>query len=316
MKARKRHLNFMTWNLYLGADLQPILTSSFEQLSERIIEVLLQFLVTNFHTRVKTIARLIGANKPDIIGLQEVELFELFPLKLPSASYDFLQLLQHEFSLLGINYEVVAINKNHSLELPLNLGKRLRFIDRDVILMKKESRLRVCAVEEKNFRTNFSTQLAGRTFNIVRGWSTVDVHKNGDTFRVINTHLEPDFTDVQVAQGNELLDGPARTDLPLVVLGDLNSNADGSGKMTYENFLNEGFHDVWTEKGQRYGFTCCQHPNLLNVVSSLNRRIDFILYKNGWEPLNAIIVGNQKRDRTPFGLWPSDHAGVIARLTL
>ena len=27
-------------------------------------------------------------------------------------------------------------------------------------------------------------------------------------------------------------------------------------------------------------------------------------------------VGYEQEDRTPSGLWPSDHAGVVARLTL
>jgi hypothetical protein len=29
---------------------------------------------------------------------------------------------------------------------------------------------------------------------------------------------------------------------------------------------------------------------------------------------NLYLVGNDPDDRTPSGLWPSDHAGVVARL--
>jgi hypothetical protein len=30
----------------------------------------------------------------------------------------------------------------------------------------------------------------------------------------------------------------------------------------------------------------------------------------------ATVVGDKLRDRTPSGLWPSDHAGVVARFHL
>lgn len=41
-----------------------------------------------------------------------------------------------------------------------------------------------------------------------------------------------------------------------------------------------------------------------------------ILYKNGWEPIEAELVGKSQKDRTKTGLWLSDHAGVSASLHL
>jgi len=32
--------------------------------------------------------------------------------------------------------------------------------------------------------------------------------------------------------------------------------------------------------------------------------------------VHATVVGDESADRTPSGLWPSDHAGVVASLTL
>ncbi|MEU6069315.1 MULTISPECIES: hypothetical protein [Streptomyces] len=29
---------------------------------------------------------------------------------------------------------------------------------------------------------------------------------------------------------------------------------------------------------------------------------------------NIHLVGNEQSDRTPSGLWPSDHAGIVATL--
>jgi len=40
------------------------------------------------------------------------------------------------------------------------------------------------------------------------------------------------------------------------------------------------------------------------------------LFKNGWEPKEAEVIGEEQRDRTRTGLWPSDHAGVFGGLEL
>lgn len=143
---------------------------------------------------------------------------------------------------------------------------------------------------------------------------------HGHTFRLINAHLQvplapiPESAAVQVAQGQELLDGPADTELPLILLGDMTNPA---GPLpTYGNFINAGLRDVWTEVGQGPGLTCCQDADLLNATSALNRRVDLVLFKNGWEATRADVVGEEQRDRTPTGLWPSDHAGVSATLLL
>ncbi|WP_368731136.1 endonuclease/exonuclease/phosphatase family protein [Bacillus wiedmannii] len=159
-------------------------------------------------------------------------------------------------------------------------------------------------------------QVGGQALTIIQGWASIDVSANGRIFRVICTHLEPTSPAVQVAQGNELIAGPANTNLPLIIIGDFNSNASGTGTPTYGNFINAGFRDVWVEVGKGQGFTCCQGSDLLNAVSSLNRRIDFILLKNGWNPIVADVVGEEQHDRTSTALWPSDHAGVFASLQL
>ncbi|MFC3884044.1 endonuclease/exonuclease/phosphatase family protein [Bacillus songklensis] len=322
----KDPLSFMTWNLYIGADLTPILTATTPaQIPQRVTEVFQQFLATNFPVRVKKIARKIASKKPDLIGLQEAELWQLFVPGFPTVTYDFVELLLSELRKRGLHYEVAAKNKNLlSPQLLTSHGNSVAVQDRDVILIRKGSGLKVIRRKEANFQTNLTVQIGGQQgqiFKILRGWSYVDVETKGRIFRVINTHLEPvspvpTSIMVQIAQGNELLAGPANTNLPLIVLGDLNSNTDGTGTPTYQNFINAGFRDVWIEVGKGQGFTCCQDSDLLNTVSSLSRRIDFILFKNGWKPIRANLLGEEQRDRTPTALWPSDHAGVVASLVL
>ncbi len=62
------------------------------------------------------------------------------------------------------------------------------------------------------------------------------------------------------------------------------------------------------------GYTCCQNANLLNPTSLLNERLDLILFRGPFAVSDVVLVGDDPADKTPSGLWPSDHAGVVARL--
>ena len=85
--------------------------------------------------------------------------------------------------------------------------------------------------------------------------------------------------------------------------------------------------DVWTRRvnvADDPGYTANHAPDLRNETVTLHKRIDFILARNepGSAPLSildsvfAIVVGDELNDRTPSGLWPSDHAGVVARMVI
>jgi len=95
----------------------------------------------------------------------------------------------------------------------------------------------------------------------------------------------------------------------------------------YDQLLMAGYLDAWEERlGPRGhandpGFTCCQDKSLLNSVSELDKRIDLI-WTSPSEPLlgahevlaHTTVIGDDPRDRTPSGLWPSDHAGVASKV--
>jgi endonuclease/exonuclease/phosphatase family metal-dependent hydrolase len=180
--------------------------------------------------------------------------------------------------------------------------------------------LKVSNAQAGNFLVNcgLPTALFGPV-TVRRGWVAVDVKIRGSSFRLVNTHLDGDclpFTPAfQRAQAQELLAGPASTDLPLLLMGDLNSPADGTG-VTYNDLLAAGFSDAWSEVGAGVGLTCCQDAKLLNPLSALYTRIDVVLFRGPLSPLGAHIVGDDPAARTPSGLWPSDHAGVAAVMRL
>lgn len=311
-------LSIMTWNIYVGADLIPLISATPEQIPRLVTEVFRKLLATNFLERAKAIARQIIIKKPDIIGLQEAALWELIPRYSHRLVFSFVHILLCELKHRGLRYKVVAQNKNSEAVLPSSSRDFIRLIDRDVILVRETSQVKITRKAEANFKTNLQVKIAGQPLTILRGWSAVDASVQGCRFRMVNTHLESDSPEVQIAQADELLAGPGETKMPLIFTGDFNSNGNGndSGTLTYRNLIAAGFEDtgIIIDKGNR--FTCCQNENLLNAESLLDKRIDLILLKNkgNWAAVEAEVIGAAQRDRTRTGLWPSDHAGVSVKL--
>ncbi|MEO7403230.1 MAG: endonuclease/exonuclease/phosphatase family protein, partial [Burkholderiales bacterium] len=123
---------------------------------------------------------------------------------------------------------------------------------------------------------------------------------------------------IPLAQARELMVTAGNTHWPVVLVGDFNSTANDATNptfATYRSFIDAGFVDTWLEtQPVNPGFTCCQAPDLLNPDSSLNFRIDLVFVRVGIDVVNASVIGDKQVDRTPSGLWPSDHAGVTAKL--
>jgi hypothetical protein len=236
--------------------------------------------------------------------LQEADRIKLTIPSFGTITYDFVKMLLDELKHRGLQYEVAAQNENQQLtNIPDSNGNRISFLDRDVLLIRKDHQLKVIKKQESNFTANFN--------GILQGWSAIDVQMDRQVFRMINTHLDPLNPTIRNAQALELMNGPANSILPLIITGDLNAPPNS---LAYRIFIDNGFHDVWSEVGKGSGLTCCQGSDLLNTLSTLSRRIDYILYKNGWRPEKAELIGESESDRTNTGLWPSDHAGVWARL--
>ena len=73
--------------------------------------------------------------------------------------------------------------------------------------------------------------------------------------------------------------------------------------------------DVWTLRpGKPAGFSCCEAGDLSNAESLLYERIDVIFSLIPPLRVKANVLNNDPEDKTPSGLWPSDHATVVGRL--
>ena len=149
---------------------------------------------------------------------------------------------------------------------------------------------------------------------VLRGYTAIDATVSGVTYRVVNTHLEAEALgqESRVAQAQELVNILSNETLPLILLGDFNAPApDGPA---YQILLSAVYVDVWQMDSQGTGNTCCQVDDLLNEMSNHSVRIDHIFLRNLELPTSVMThtVGDKPSDQLASGLWPSDHAGVVA----
>jgi hypothetical protein len=350
-------LTVMTRNIYLGGNITRPLTATagktgpaalvaFGNANHTLASIVDE---TDFPARSTLLAHEIAGTRPDLIGLQEVALWRSGPLELnaigvPNATtvdYDFLDTLLADLSAIGAPYEVVHVQEESDVEGPAFLGNPfagtmsepsdVRLTMRDVLLKRAGDRVKVLASGGDQYDARLPFTVAGVTFTFIRGYNWADVRVGAKTLRVINTHLESQFSFLALAQAQELLAGPAAvSDRPVVVLCDCNSDPlDHSTKpgdptphsAPYELLTGPGgFTDEWlefaaAEEGWTSGFSeLVDDPD----TSRIDHRIDLVLARTAdGAPMPADkgrIVGVDPANRSPSGLWPSDHAGVVLRL--
>jgi len=316
----------MTRNLYVGTTYGPLLSGSVS-IPEGVRLALADIDATNFPERAEALANEIAAHDPALVGVQEAALIRFqqpgdnltsTPTPATQARYDYLALLLKALADRGRKYTAVAVIQNFDLELP-SFTFDARVTDRDVILARSD--VMITAAESHRFAATCVLPLTGVPGGIplYHGWVAVNAKISGQELRFVSTHLDGDClavtSAIQVAQMNELLNALAKRPTPTVLVGDLNSRHDGSTTPSYANALAAGFADAWdaanpADPGLTYGHA----PDLRNPAPLPTQRIDYILTRGRWSVENATIVGTDPANRTPSGLWPSDHFGMVATL--
>lgn len=346
---RQGDIRVMTQNLYVGADLFRVVNaSSIEQVPVAVAQTLAMIKQTNFTERAETIADQIKKEKPDLIGLQEVSKIRIQspsdyfignPQNAQQVLYDYLQILQAALERRGLHYYVASSVNNADVEMPAVTGLDangnpqyidVRLSDRDVILARKN--IKTSNPSAANYQVNLILPIAGGNVPFTRGYTAVDAKVRGITYRVVNTHLEVNgegmIAAVQALQSQELVGLLENETGPLVLLGDFNSspgdpvNPDTGIVPPYQQLLWAGYENAWLHgnNANKPGFTCCQSEDLRNPVSQASERIDHIFYRSDVTTpgddtkIETEMVGNKIEDKTPSGLWPSDHAGVAATM--
>ncbi len=334
----------MTRNVYAGAPIERLFDSGLaaSEIPAAAAALWASVQATDFGERAVALAEEVARERPHLIGLQEVSAYltqtpgdAAFGGATPAAdtALDFRRLLLSALAARGLDYVPVSASRNFDGELPIldpdspNSTTDIRLIDSDVILARGD--IEVFNPQDGQFETSLNASIGPRPLPVRRGWASIDARIAGSTVRFLTTHLEPGDTEpqIQVAQSQELLAAIDRLDrdhgaLPTILTGDLNSAADGSGTPTYGNLIAARFSDAWD--GGDEGPTCCQASDLRNERSLLDRRVDLILLRGDLRRPTAMSrsrrfsrrVGAEPGDRTPSGLWPSDHAGVVATVLL
>jgi hypothetical protein len=316
-------LSVMTRNLYLGASLEPARSArSLPGLLTAVGRIHRAVQATDFSRRADALADELTAARPALVALQEVAIWRtdrppdgpITPAR--EVTYDFLALLLERLADRGLRYAPVASVTNADPEAPSALGVDVRYTDRDVILARADAGLRLSEPRGRRFRARLriGSRLLG-PLEVRRGWASVRVDLGeGRRLLFVTTHLDPTSAAVRLAQARELVRETAGARLPVVIAGDMNARASGRRPGVYRRLLAAGLADAWRAAGTgRSGLTCCHSPDLRNPRPRLTKRIDLVLVR-GMRVLSARTVGDRAADRTPSGLWPSDHAGVVVRL--
>jgi endonuclease/exonuclease/phosphatase family metal-dependent hydrolase len=312
-----RYISVMTRNLDEGTDFGYIkqVAAGTLEFPTAVAMTYAEVVASNVCGRAARMADEIAAAQPDVVSLQEAAVWTgPAQVNCPGAATPFT--IDAEAALLtrlatdGAHYTVVKELDEFS-SAPLGLvPPGLSFLDRDVMLVRVEApgQLSVSDVQAQHF----STLVPILGLPILRGWISADVTLRGRTLRVISTHLESFFEPVQLAQGVELVNGPANTALPVIIAGDLNTGPGSDQQQTY-GFLTgtAGFTDSWAavHPGQD-GFTDAYYTeDPFTPTNGPTERIDLVLVRGKLVPTAVVYTGTT----SPH---PSDHAGVIATVRM
>ena len=348
--GRGKVVDTMTRNLYLGANLTPAIgAKSLDEFVAANGQILREVTANDFPTRAKGLAQEILATKPDLVGLQEVALWRTGPpslapvlggpLTATTVRYDYLQLLLDQLNKGPDRYEVVVVQDEFDLEAPADENKVAgdgpqpivnaeingRLTMRDVILARHGAGVQTSNPQSANFKTLLPVEILGAKLPIKRGWTATDAKVRGSGwFRFVNTHLEAFdpaalVPSIRALQAAELVapGGPATGSLPVVLVGDLNSDDDTvapGDQQAYRVLLEAGF----VERSTADPLSCCIEKSLLaenagGSVADFDHQVDHVMTN---DPEDITLKDSQVTGLLPVnGFWSSDHAGVFSSLS-
>lgn len=333
-RGGKRDLDVMTANLYVGTDISRVMTLNTSD--PNYATALVGAVTTTFYgivasqpqIRMHRLAGQIAGRMPDVVALEEASLLRVqSPGDLlaggttPATTvvYDYVQILLKELKARGARYKIAVAIDEMDVELPmLNMQSGqiddARLTDRDVILVRADLPPGQLSVV-RSLSGHFSNviPIPGLGVSVIRGWCAVDLFIRGRGVRCICAHLEQETVpQIQALQMQEVLAGPAKTSLPVVLLGDFNADPlHRDGSFAYDFAPAAGFTDAWAalHPGNLTGGLTWGHDEYLaNPMLAFDRRIDLVFYRGqGLKPVHAHVT-DLTTGRSQAPLWASDHA--------
>jgi endonuclease/exonuclease/phosphatase family metal-dependent hydrolase len=354
-KQKGHAVSVMTRNLYLGADLGPALASkSRSEFFEANGAILRAVDASNFPVRAKGLAQEIREREPDLVGLQEAALWRTgepsaitVQTGVPVATtvkYDFLKLLLAQLNKGKTRYKAVVVNPEFDFEAPAdyngiphdgpgggapglleNTEINGRLTMRDVILARQGAGVVVSNPQSGHYSHLLVEEVAGTKVTVVRGWASVDAKVRGSAkFRFVDTHLEsfdPEtvYPSIRAQQAEELIapGGPATGKLPVILVGDLNSDVKtevkpGDGQ-AYRVLTQAGLR----ERSTSNPLGCCIEGSedlRGGSKADFNHKVDHIMTTAPKQVklIESAVTGRSKHN----GYWDSDHAGLFSELNI
>jgi endonuclease/exonuclease/phosphatase family metal-dependent hydrolase len=348
--AKPAPVKVMTRNLYLGADLGPGMNAtSLQGLVDGAGQILNQVDANKPAIRMHGVANEILAAKPDLVGLQEAALWRTEPCDknpLPPAAtdvrYDYIQEIM---SHLKGQYRVAVVKPEFDFEVWANtdgneqtagpncpMGSEIngRLTMRDAILVRKG--VKVSSPTSGTFDELREVTPAGVKVDVTRGWASVDATVSGHKFHFVDTHTEAfdnsqtNTTNKGTSVGNgqvreeqakELVakGGPATSKLPVILVGDMNSDVKTEVKpgdaLAYRALLDAKFVERSTSKNG-----CCLNADILTDGSpkDYNHRVDHVITD---APKKVTLVSSALTGtKQAGGFWDSDHQGLVSTLKM
>ena len=325
VKTDASEITVMTQNLYVGADVDAVigaLASPDPNDDLRALLFAIQTLAeTDFPARADAIADEIARTRPHVVGLQEVSVIDidLTALGQPVVIHlDFLAILQAKLAARGLNYPLAAQVQNiTAVPFP-----GISLVDHDAMLVDAD-RVTLGSAGGQNFALNIGVVAPG--VELKRGWVFARTTIDGQPYTFVSLHAEADLAGahldgLRAAQIGEVV-GTFAAGERVVMMGDFN---DIPASAMHQVLTGAGFTDVWAVmRPGVIGFTCCHLPNLSEQVADFSQRIDYVFTRGiGWGSSGEVFgqidrFGNVPADRLAgpaHPIWPSDHAGVTARL--
>lgn len=251
-----------TWNVCMGVEFEALLSAgSRESLAEAARKLLDGVSETRFPDRAETIARVVARHRPDVLGLQELGRWETGGDDGEQMLYSFPDIMLEALATAGAPYVMIHCVDTVTGQLPVDGPQWARFTSCDALLLRMDPDvdMSVIEIDDGHYSTYLTAELAGggRSFPIRRGWVAVDLERNGHRVRAIVTHLDSMDADVRRAQAHELVSLASTSRYPVIMVGDLNSEATGQTDTSGSPSSRDGVIEVLANAGYADAWSCC-----------------------------------------------------------
>ena len=357
----------MSRNIYLGADvgvaleLIPDMPAAAQFMWDQVNK-------NDFSKRSVALAAEIQSYKPDVIGLHEatiwyckknawskkVEVFNFTDQLLQALDGDYVLASKDGKTAFNPGYSINPIPFLTMVKDPERFQKvfgqdkaACGFQIGDALAIKKELAGQVVRVGNTEYEDSYS--IVPTLMTIYRGYTWADINIANIPVRFITTHLESIWDENKVPnaakQATQLIKDVKETNMPLVIIGDFNSDPRdprpanaanpglqptaseecpaGSSKCNAYRLMKEaGFNDAGPDASDPTTYTWGMNalltgpdPDRLKAAQAMGNeygftdRLDYIFTKNGIDVTTSQIIGY----KAPYA---TDHAGVLAEFTI